>query len=58
MNQVLDVADSLGINVSLTPSPFENVGSLQYLKFLRRWYVSFGFKANPFTPALIYKAKK
>lgn len=58
MNQVLDVADSLGINVCLIPTPYQNKDDMEYQKFLRSWYASFGFVASPMSPTMTYKARK
>ena len=61
MNCILDTADDLGINVRVLPVDFDcgNVEPLKYLKWLRSWYKSFGFKPySQFTPALKYFAKK
>ena len=58
MNQVLDVADSLGINVCLIPTPYQNKDDMGYQKFLRFWYASFGFVGSSMSPTMTYKAKK
>lgn len=58
MNQVLDVADGLGINVCLIPAPYQNKDDMAYQQFLRSWYASFGFVSSPLSPIMTYKAKK
>jgi hypothetical protein len=57
MNQVLDVADGLGINVCLIPSGYQDRDDMAYHQFLRSWYASFGFVSSPLSPIMTYKAK-
>lgn len=57
MEQVLDLADELGINVTLTPTPYKNIDDAKYCAFLRQWYYDLGFDNSPFSPVMTYKAK-
>jgi len=57
MEQVLDLADELGIDVTLIPSPYKNKNDKQYLSFLRKWYYDLGFDHNMFSPVMKYKAQ-
>mgnify|MGYP002414218016 CR=1 FL=1 len=58
MEQVLDLADQLGINVTLIPTPYKNVNDEKYCAFLRQWYYDLGFDNSPFSPIMKYNAKK
>ena len=58
MEQVLDLADDLGINITLTPTPYKNVNDESYLAFLRQWYYDLGFDHSLFSPVMKYTAKK
>jgi GNAT superfamily N-acetyltransferase len=57
MNKVLDLADELGVNIQLVPTPYKNVDDSKYCSFLREWYASFGFKSNFYTPHMTYVAQ-
>ena len=59
VNKVLDTADEMGVDVRVLPVDFDTEWSglepIQYLRRLREWYKSFGFKYySPFTPELKY----
>ena len=59
INHILDTADELGINVIVLPVDFDTEWSgmkpIEYLRRLRNWYKSFGFKKfTPLTPELKY----
>jgi hypothetical protein len=58
LNQVLDVADKLALNVCLIPAGYQNRDDMEYQKFLRCWYASFGFVSSPLSPIMTYKTKK
>ena len=58
MNQVLDLADELELDITLIPTPYKNLNDDKYCTFLRTWYLSFGFKPSPFSPIMKYKHQK
>ena len=58
MEQVLDLADDLGINVTLIPTPYKNKDDKQYLSFLRQWYYDLGFDHSVFSPVMTYSPQK
>lgn len=57
MEQVLDLADDLGINVTLIPTPYKNQDDQAYLSFLRQWYYDLGFDHSKFSPVMTYKSE-
>ena len=66
MNTLLDTADEMNIQIRVLPVDFDNSyktdetkESIDYLKWLRSWYKSFGFIGyNWKTPALMYYPNK
>ncbi len=58
MEQVLDLADELELNVTLTPTPYKNVNDDKYCAFLRQWYFDLGFDHSVFSPVMTYKYQK
>ena len=59
VNSILDTADELKKNVVVLPVDFDTEWSgmspINYLRRLRAWYKSFGFKSySPITPELKY----
>jgi len=57
MNNILDIADELNLEVNLVPVPFQNRFGVIPAKenILRDWYKSFGFVTKPFTTYFTYK---
>ena len=58
MEQVLDLADELGLDVTLIPTAYKNQNDMQYLSFLRQWYYDLGFDHSTFSPVMKYKSEK
>jgi|TARA_R110000823_G_C15811931_1_gene488335 hypothetical protein len=56
LNNILDAADELGINIILCPIP-QGEGAMPITK-LRKWYSEFDFKANKFNPYMTYAPQK
>ena len=54
LNQVLDVADEMGIKITLCPIPQGDMS----ISTLRNWYSEFEFKGNKFNPYMTYKPQK
>jgi GNAT superfamily N-acetyltransferase len=55
MEQVLDLADDLGLDITLIPTAYKNQNDPQYLSFLRQWYYDLGFDHSAFSPVMKYK---
>ena len=58
MEQVLDLADEFGVNVTLIPTPYKNVDDEKYCSFLRQWYYDLGFDHSPLSPIMTYTYKE
>ena len=58
MEQVLDLADELELNVTLIPTAYKNQDDHAYLSFLRQWYFDLGFDHSTFSPVMKYKYQK
>ncbi len=58
MEQVLDLADELGLDVTLIPTAYKNQNDMQYLSFLRQWYYDLGFDHSTFSPVMKYTSEK
>jgi len=54
LTAVLDIADELGIKISLCPVPQDNSS----ITALRNWYLDFGFKPSQFSPFMTYTPGK
>ena len=54
LTAVLDIADVLGIKISLCPVPLDGSS----ITALRSWYLDFGFKPSQFSPFMTYTPSK
>jgi len=58
MEQVLDLADDFGLDVTVIPTAYKNQDDHAYLSFLRQWYYDLGFDHSAISPVMKYKCEK